>query len=103
MGLKCCVDCFAHEWLRNYIRDHSDAMGDCDYCGHKAVQVIAISALYHPFNNLMALYVPSNDPYGDMLVDLIQFEYEIFEEDFHSSGEAAHLLEDIMQTGWRRR
>lgn len=100
MGPRCCINCFAHEWLRDYVRDNSDAMGNCDYCEHEGVNVIAIGALYHPFKNLMKLYVPSDDPRGEMLVDLIQGDYEVFEEDLHTSGKAARLLEDIMQTGW---
>lgn len=100
MGSRCCVNCFAHEWLRDYVRDNSDALGDCAYCGRKGVDVIDISALYHPFENLMELYVPSDDQRGEMLVDLIQSDYEVFEEDLYTSDQAARLLEEIMQTGW---
>src|SRR2546430_4173356 len=100
MGPRCCINCFAHEWMHHYVRDNSDAMGNCDYCGYEGVNVVAIGALSHPFKNLMKLYVPSDDPRGEMLVDLIQGDYEIFEEDLHTSGKAARLLEDIMRTGW---
>jgi hypothetical protein len=54
MGLKCCVNCFAHEWLRDYVRCKSTVVGDC----------------------------------------------EVFEDSLHTSGEAACLLEDIMESGW---
>jgi hypothetical protein len=102
MGPKCCVNCFAHEWLRGYVHDKSRVTGDCDYCQNKGVALIAIGALYRPFKNLMELYVPSEDPHGQMLFDLIQWDYEVFEEDLHSSGQAARLLEDIMQTRWEK-
>ncbi len=100
MGSKCCVNCFAHEWLRDYVRDNSGVTGDCDYCKHKGVNLIAVGDLYDPFNNLMGLYVPSDDPHGDMLVDLIQWDYEIFEDDLYTSDTAARLIDEIMQTGW---
>ena len=62
--------------------------------------MIPIDALYEPFKNLLKLYVPSDEPRGDMLVDLIQWDYEVFEDDLHASDEAACLLNDIMETGW---
>lgn len=62
--------------------------------------LIAVADLYHVFQNLMGLYVPSNDPHGEPLVDLVQLEYEVFGEDLYSSGNAARLLEDIMRSGW---
>ena len=97
---KCCVDCFAHEWLREYVRENGDAEGDCDYCGRKEVSVIAIGQLFDSFKNLMELYVPSDDPDGERLVDLVQWDYEVFEDNVHSSGAAAHLLEDILKAEW---
>ncbi|MGD0650108.1 MAG: RES domain-containing protein [Verrucomicrobiia bacterium] len=100
MGLKCCVNCFAHEWLRDYVRCKSTAVWDCDYCGHEGVNVIPVGALYGLFENLMELYVPSDSPHGEALVDLIQGDYEVFEDSLHTSGEAARLLEDIMESGW---
>jgi hypothetical protein len=100
MESMCCVDCFAHEWLRGYIHDNSGVTGDCDYCHHKGVNLIAISELYDPFNNLMGLYVPSDNPEDDMLLDLMQWDYMIFEDGLYTSGSAGQLLEDIMMTGW---
>jgi len=100
MGARCCVNCFGHKWLRHYVRDNREAMDDCDYCGHKSFDVVVLGALYDPFHNLMELYVPSDAPYGEMLIDLIQSDHEVFGEDLYTSDKAARLLEDIMRTGW---
>jgi len=100
MDAMCCVDCFAHEWLREHVRDNSDEKGDCNYCGRKGADLIPIGALYEPFKNLMQLYVPSDDPRGEMLIDLIQWDYEVFDDELHSLGVSARLLENIMETGW---
>lgn len=100
MEKKCCPDCFAHEWVRDYVRDRSDGIGACDYCGASGVEVIEIDALYEPFKNLMQLYAPSDDANGEMLIDTIQWDYEVFEDSLYCSDGAAGLLEDILITGW---
>lgn len=106
--MKCCVDCFAHEWLREFIRDSSDDMGDCDYCKSTDVRVITVDDLYEPFRNLMQLYIPKGEaflvpdlsPDGEPLLDLIQGDYDVFGDDLVSSNAAARLLEDVMHSGW---
>lgn len=100
MQAKCCINCFSHEWLKDYIHQNNLGKGSCAYCGRKRTELIAVADLYHLFENLMELYVPSNDPNGEPLIDLIQCEYEVFGEDLYSSGGAARLLKDIMRSGW---
>ena len=100
MSSSCCPNCFSYEWLRNYIHENSNEKGTCDYCGQEQIELIPVSHLYHLFENLMQLYVPSDEPYGECLIDLIQWNYEVFAEDLYTSGDAALLLEDIMQAGW---
>lgn len=100
MGCKCCVDCFANEWVRQYIRGNSTATGTCDYCERKEAKLLDVGALYEPFHNLMALYVRSDSPHGEALIDLIQGDYEVFDDDLFSSGGAARMVEDIMDAGW---
>lgn len=46
MEKKCCPKCFAHEWLRDYVRDQSDGIGACHYCGAHSVEVVDIDVLY---------------------------------------------------------
>jgi hypothetical protein len=48
----------------------------------------------------MELYVQSDTPHGEELIDLIQGEYEVFDDDLYTSGKAASLLEDILESGW---
>src|SRR5262249_7622793 len=93
---RCCVHCFAHEWLRDYARERSRERGNCDYCGREEVAVLGVGALYDPFRNLLRLYVPSDSPHGSPLVDLIQDTHEVFDDDLHTSDESARLLQDIM-------
>nr|WP_175828905.1 RES family NAD+ phosphorylase [Burkholderia cepacia] len=62
--------------------------------------MIEIDALYEPFRNLMRLYAPSDDANGEMLIDSIQWDYEVFEDSLYCSDGAASLLEDILMTGW---
>lgn len=100
MAKKCCPDCFAHEWVRDYVRDRSDGIGACDYCGTSGVEVVDIDVLYEPFRNLMQLYAPSDYANGEMLIDTIQWDYEVFEDGLYCSDGAAGLLEDILATGW---
>lgn len=100
MTKKCCPACFAYEWVRDYVRDRSDGIGTCDYCGASSVEVIDIDILYEPFRNLMQLYAPSDEANGEMLIDTIQGDYEVFEDGLYCSHGAAGLLEDILATGW---
>ncbi|MFM0016534.1 RES family NAD+ phosphorylase [Paraburkholderia sediminicola] len=100
MGKKCCPDCFAYEWLRDYVRDRSDSIGSCDYCESSSVEVVDVDVLYGPFRNLTKLYAPSDWADGDMLIDTIQWDYEVFDDSLYCSDGAASLLEDILLTGW---
>lgn len=46
------------------------------------------------------LYASSDDANGEMLIDTIQWDYEVFEDGLYSSDRAAGLLEDILATRW---
>ncbi|WGS46151.1 RES domain-containing protein [Burkholderia sp. JSH-S8] len=86
--------------MRDYVRDRSDGIGVCDYCEASGIEVIEIDALYEPFKNLMQLYASSDYANGEMLIDTIQWDYEVFEDSLYCSDGAAGLLEDILMTGW---
>jgi hypothetical protein len=58
---RCCVECFAHEWLRDCVRENSVERGDCDYCERKDVELLNIGVLYGPFERLLGLYVQATD------------------------------------------
>ena len=106
--MKCCVDCFAHEWLREFVFDNSDDVGVCEYCYSEGMRVIEVGDLYEPFHNLMRLYIPKGEaflvpdlsPDGEPLLDLIQEDYEVFADESRASEVAARLLEDILCSGW---
>lgn len=105
---RCCTNCFAHEWLREFVCDESEEIGDCDYCDHTQVKVIDVAELFDYFRNLMSLYVPANEallvdgfsPNGEPLLQVIQCDYEVFDDKLLVSDAAAHLLEDILQSRW---
>ena len=46
MSQKCCINCFAHKWLQEYVREASAATGDCDYYEREGVAVVDIEELY---------------------------------------------------------
>ncbi len=108
MGTKCCANCFAHNWLKEFILDNNRDKGDCDYCGAEGMRIIEVSDLYDPFYNLMSLYMRQSEalwivdlsPHGEPVLDLIQEDYEVFDDDLVASGKAEPLLKDIMQSMW---
>jgi len=96
----CCVECFQHEWVRDYIREASSEKGDCEYCGAEDVAVVGVCSLYRPFENLLHLYTVRDDGPGDFLIDLLQDEHEVFNKELYENGDADQLLDDIMWSGW---
>jgi hypothetical protein len=95
----CCASCFNHKWLRDYVRQGSTQRGVCDYCKGKDAELIAVAALYEPFQNLMGVYTVS-DAGGDFLIDLVQDDYGVFSEGLYDNGRADRLFDDIMESGW---
>lgn len=106
--MKCCVDCFAHDWLKEFVLDNSDDVGVCEYCFSEGTSVIEVGDLYEPLHNLMRLYLPKGEAFlipglssdGEPLLDLIQEDYEVFADELLSSEVAARLLEDILRSHW---
>jgi hypothetical protein len=95
---KCCVSCFEHEFIRDFIRAQSVETEDCQYCGASRRRVIFISALADYFHNLVSMYEESDD--GDTLISLVQDGWGIFSEALHESGKSRELLEDILNSDW---
>jgi hypothetical protein len=99
----CCPDCFEHPWLRDYVREKSTTTGTCATCRRRRKPVVPVRELVGPFENLLSYYMPVEDPYWDSggpLIDLIQWDWEVFREALVESGRAGALLESIMHTGW---
>jgi hypothetical protein len=102
-GPMCCVECFKDEWLRDYARAASEGKGDCDYCDAEGVDLVHIEALYGPFDNMLGrfgVYAARDDGSGDDLIDLIQADYDVFNDELYEGGEADRLLDNIMGSGW---
>ena len=98
-GKKCCINCFAHKWLRDYVSEATSEIGPCHYCGKRRSKLIEVAQLAGPFENLMTMYARSEFG-GEFLIDLIQDNWKIFDESFFDQGGASKLLEDILLASW---
>jgi len=96
---KCCVKCFAHNWLRDYVLEENCGIGTCQYCGKRRVKLIEVAKLADPFENLMTMY-SRPDFGGSALIDLIQGDWEVFDESLCDEGGASKLLEDLLLASW---
>jgi hypothetical protein len=98
-GKNCCKDCFAHTWLRDYVAEESCGISTCQYCRKRKRELIEVEKLASPFETLMTMYSRS-DFGGTSLIDLIQGDWEVFNESFFEGGGASKLLEDILLASW---
>jgi len=82
------------------VNEHSDRTGDCEFCEARDVPVIDTVELAHPFHNLLEMYVVA-DSYesGEMLLNLIQWDWDVFADELNEDTQAA-LLEDIANSDW---
>ena len=95
---RCCVSCFHHPFLRDFIRAESRETGECDYCGSRPRRLIAIRQLADYFHNLVSMYDQSDDGYS--LISLVQDGWYIFSDKLHETDESRRLLEDILNSDW---
>jgi len=98
-GKKCCKDCFGHEWLRDYISNESEEVGTCQYCRKRGSKLITVAEIGGLFENLMTMYSRSEFG-GTSLIDLVQGDWEVFDESLFDKGGASKLLEDILLASW---
>src|SRR6266849_6792987 len=99
--MLCCPNCFAHPWLRERVREISTMTGACDFCSSEDVPTIEAGELGGPFDNLLSMYVPADSfESGEPLVDLVQWHWEIFDEDALDRDARAQLLEEIANSDW---
>jgi hypothetical protein len=93
------MDCFAHEWLREYISSEGSKLGTCQYCGKRRSKLIDVAKLAGPFESLMAMY--SWSEFGDdSILDLVQGDWEVFNDSFYDRGGAFKLFEDLWLASW---
>lgn len=105
-GMLCCLDCFEHDWVREFIRQQSRRTGNCEFCEAEGVPLLEVSALTAPFLNLTSMYSPVSDDNtmthveyinaGETLEFLVQDEWEIFSERLYDLDRAAYLLGEIL-------
>jgi RES domain-containing protein len=98
LNARCCVSCFHHPFVGDFIRAESRETGECDYCGSRPRRLISIRGLAQYFHNLVGMYDQSDD--GDTLISSIQDGWHIFSDKLHEAGESRRLLEDILNSDW---
>jgi hypothetical protein len=86
--------------VRSYIRRHSSALGQCDYCKHRRVRLIEVNQLT-PYFEGMAQRFRYDDSSSDRLIDLAQ-GYEIFSQRLagETNDGAVELFDDILKYAW---
>ncbi len=107
--MNCCQHCFEDEHLINKITENNE-IGNCDYCESEKVFIIDIDDLIEEFERLFKHY-ESTEPYehfhpeihddptefGDLLLDLINEDWNIFSENIIEAGIDEKLLCDILK------
>ena len=97
----CCPNCFYDGWLKQFIQTHSPATGDCDFCETENAQIIGVNELTGLFANLLSMYVEA-DTYerGEILIDLIQWNWQVFDDEALDREKQISLLEEIVNSDW---
>ncbi|MGF9975328.1 RES domain-containing protein [Viridibacillus arvi] len=106
--MKCCENCFEDLYLVTKIREN-DERGNCEYCDNENVFIIDVDQLTQYFERLFKHY-DSTEPYehfhpaihddpsefGDMLITLINEDWNIFSYEIEGTGKDETLLFDIL-------
>src|ERR1035438_5348839 len=99
--MLCCPNCFSHEWLEQYIIEHSTQNGDCEVCGAENVGMIEASELADFFHRLISMYVEAESfESGEPLISLVQWHWQVFDEDELDEDSRVDLLEEIVNSDW---
>lgn len=106
--MKCCSNCFEDLNLIILINEKSER-GNCDYCDSEDELIIDVSELTEEFNKLMKYYAVTepyedyhpeihDDPteFGDILINLINEDWNIFSKELVGTGVDESLLLDIL-------
>lgn len=96
---KCCISCFEDKFIKEFVRENSSEVGQCDYCGSKPRRLIDVRKLSDYFDNLIGMYDESDNGYT--LESLVQDEWIVFSDKLHCSEDGSGgLLEDILNSDW---
>jgi len=94
--MACCPICFSSEFLRQYIIEHSTAMGKCESCGMEDASLIEASELASFFHNLLSMYEEAESyEAGERLISRVQWDWGVFNEDALGEDSQCDLLEEI--------
>lgn len=99
--MLCCSRCFNREWLKRKIIELSKETGQCECCGSENVSLIEASELGALFDSLLSIYVVAESfESGESLISLIQWRWQVFDEDVLDEDAQVDLLEEIVNAGW---
>src|SRR4051812_3307823 len=106
--MYCCANCFHHPWLKQRVAELSKQVRRCDYCApsqeeegegqveHLEVPVIEPGELGPELHRLLSMYEESDSfERGESLIGLIQWHWQIFDEETLSERTRERLLEHI--------
>jgi RES domain-containing protein len=97
----CCPNCFSHQFIKQKIAELSNQTGQCPLCEAENVPLIEAAELGGYFNNLLSMYVVADDfESGESLISLIQWHWQVFDDDVLDEDVQADLLEDIANSDW---
>jgi len=76
-------------------------MGNCDFCGSLAVPLIDESELAGAFHNLVSMYTEADTfENGEFLAWLIDWDWQVFDDDRLPEDKRGELLESILNSDW---
>lgn len=108
--MVCCPNCFAHQFIKDFILENSQATDQCDFCAAEDCPVVNVSELADYFHNLLEIYQPLlrgeniadfEDPLvvGERLIDLVQWDWDVFSDKLNENA-TERLLEEIVNSDW---
>ena len=63
--MKCCINCFASNYIKEIITSFNKENGKCDFCKSENASLVDPSTLFYQFKNLIELYIPITKPPTD--------------------------------------
>lgn len=101
--MACCEHCFADSFIQQQIRERSTHQGLCDYCGTDDTALIDPEELAEFLNNMLSMYeIPEDSRLGagSSLIQLVQEEWQVFNDDLLDEDTEVELLEEIANSDW---
>ncbi|WP_064468282.1 RES domain-containing protein [Lederbergia galactosidilytica] len=107
--MQCCEKCFQDPIILKRIHSFEE-IGECDYCKNSDVFVIAVEELADLFEIIYKMYSKTTAyehfhpefhtdyPYGELLIDLVNEDWNIFSASIEGSQIDNDLLFDILQS-----